>query len=147
MLRIEEYHFDGLDPLQWTKMLGLSVVWILLFVSARHLSIIEGVVMVSCVSFFTAVVWRGIVSSTRSGCWMTTNHFHVYYGEKHWSFPLSGIASISGRNGPFAIGSPYLELTGGRRVRLPITALPLTKQLRRWFAHSAIRVDALQTPA
>lgn len=142
MLRIEEYHFDGLDPLQWAKMVGLTALWVLLFVTARHLSVLQGIAMVSGTSFFTALVWRGIVSSTRAGCWMTARHFHVYYGDKHWSFPLSRIETIGGRGGPFSVASPYLELTGGRRVRLPITALPSTRQLRRWFANSAIRVDA-----
>ncbi len=144
MLRIEEYHFDGLDPLQWTKMAALSLLWILLFVTARYLSVPEGIAMVSCTSFFTALVWRGIVSSTRSGCWLTSSHFQVYYGDKHWAFPLSGIVSISGRGGPFSVASPSLELTGGRKVRLPVTALPPARQLRLWFAHSAIRVDALR---
>lgn len=147
MLRIAEYHFDGLDPLQWAKMFALAVLWVLLFVTARHLSVAEGVAMVSFVSFFTALVWRGIVSSTQSGCWLTSTHFHIYYGDKHWSFPLSGIVAISGRSGPLSLTPPYLELTGGRKLRLPLTALPPARQLRLWFADSAIRVDALHNTA
>lgn len=147
MLRIAEYHFDGLDPLQWAKMIALAVLWVLLFVTARHLSVAEGIAMVSFVSFFTALVWRSIVSSTRSGCWLTGTHFHVYYDNKHWSFPLSGIVAISGRSGPFSVAPPYLELTGGRKVCLPLTAMPPARQLRLWFADSAIRVDALHKAA
>ncbi|SEQ37797.1 hypothetical protein [Thalassovita taeanensis] len=147
MKRIEEYHWQGLDPLQVAKLFALALLWVILFVVADHIQVWQGVLMTSAIALFSAAVWREIMTSIRSGCWLTETHFHIYYGNKHWSFPLAGIASIGGRSAPFLMRAPHLELVGGRRVPLPVTSLPSSRHLRRWFAHSAIRVDALAQQA
>lgn len=143
MSRIAEYHFDGMNPLQIAKLFGLAAMWLLLFLIASQLEVWEGIVLISIISIFTAVVWRQIITSVRAGSWLTETHFHVYFDHKHWSFPLSGVAAIRGRRTLFTMRSPQLILISGRRVSLPITAIPPVSQLRRWFANSKVDVGAL----
>ncbi|MFY0682550.1 MAG: hypothetical protein JXR13_18405 [Thalassovita sp.] len=143
MTRKAEYHFDGLNPLQWAKLMALGALWVALFMIASQLAVWEGIVLITMISIFTAMVWRQIMTSIRSGCWLTDSHFHVYLDQKQWSFPLSGIAGFKGRRNAFSMRPPQLELISGRQVTLPITAIPPAAQLARWFADSAIHVESL----
>ncbi|MGR1581662.1 hypothetical protein ACSSNL_09360 [Thalassobius sp. S69A] len=145
MNRIAEYHWRGLDPLHATGLAAVTLAWAALLLVARILPDWQMILLTGAVALGTAWYWRSIMSRKRSGAWMTETHLNIYYGSKHWSFPLSGIRAVGARSAPFFARAPHLELTGGRRVQLPLTCLPMAPELRRWFTGKSIRVDAKVT--
>ena len=66
MKRIEEYHWQGLDPLQVAKLFALALLWVILFAVADHIQVWQGVLMTSAIALFSAAVWRVIMPSLPS---------------------------------------------------------------------------------
>ena len=145
MNRIEEYHWRGLDPLHVVGTICVFLAWIALFFLAQELPDWQMLMLIGIVAILTAVLWKKLSNRRRSGAWTTETHLNIYYGGKHWTFPLSGIRAVGARSAPFFSRAPHLELTGGRRVPLPLTCLPPASELKRWFADKPIRVDAKVT--
>lgn len=145
MNRIAEYHWRGLDFLHLAGGVAVVLGWAALFALARTLPDWQMVLLIAAVALLTATYLKRMTTRKRSGAWITASHLHVYYGSKHWSFPLTGIRAVGARSAPFFARAPHLELAGGRRVQLPLTCLPAAPELRRWFDGKPIRVDAKVT--
>lgn len=145
MNRIEEYHWRGLDPLHLIWAISVVLAWVVLFLMATRLPDWQMVILIGTVALLTAVFWKQFLTRKRSGAWMTETHLNIYYGNKHWTFPLSGIRAVGARSAPFFARAPHLELAGGRRVQLPLSCLPNAPELRRWFSDKPIKVDAKVT--
>jgi hypothetical protein len=142
MNRLHEYHWRGLDPLYLGAAAALGLGWLMLFAVAKLLPAWQMMLLIGGVAILTALFWQRLMSRKRSGAWLTETHLNVYYGTKHWTFPLSGIQAVGARAAPFYARPPHLELSGGRRINLPLTCLPAAQELRRWFDGRPIRVDA-----
>jgi hypothetical protein len=134
-----------LDPLHLGAGAVIVLFWLALFGLARLLPAWQMMLLIGGVAIMTAIFWQRLTSRKRSGAWLTETHLNVYYGAKHWTFPLSGIQAVGARSAPFYARPPHLELAGGRRVHLPLTCLPAAQELRRWFDGKPIRVDAKVT--
>lgn len=145
MNRIAEYHWRGLDPLHLTGLALLVLGWMALFILAGALPDWQMIPLIGAIAILSAVYWRNVISRKRAGAWMTDTHLNIYYGSKHWVFPLTGIRAVGARSAPFFARAPHLELVNGRRVPLPLTCLPNAPELRRWFQNKPIRVDAKVT--
>lgn len=142
MNRIAEYHWRGLDPLLLAGLVGVVAAWLGLFFLVDTLPAWSMVLLIGAVALISTLYLREVMSRKRSGAWMTETHLNVYYGGKHWVFPLSGIRAVGARSAPFFARPPHLELINGRKVPLPLTCLPTAPELRRWFDGRKIRVDA-----
>ena len=142
MNRIAEYHWCGLDPLHIAGGVTLLLAWGVMFIMARVLPDWQMILLIGAVALASAAFLRELLNRKSSGAWMTDTHLNVYYGQKHWTFPLTGIRAVGARAAPFYARAPHLELSGGRKVQLPLTCLPAAPVLRRWFNGRPIRVDA-----
>jgi hypothetical protein len=142
MHRLEEYHWRGLDPLNLGAIVGVVGLWAILIMMAGVLATWQMMLLIAFVALVTAWVLSRFIARKPSGAWITHTHLNIYCGAKHWTFPLSGIRAVGARSAPFFARPPHLELTGGRRVHLPLTCLPPAPELRRWFKEHPIRVDA-----
>ena len=142
MNRLEEYHWRGLDPWHLGTGAALVLLWGALVALADVLPTWQMMLLIAGVSLLTAWFLSRFMGRKRSGAWLTNTHLNVYYGPKHWSFPLTGIHAVGARSAPFFANAPHLELKGGRRIPLPLTCLPTAPELRRWFKDKPIRVDA-----
>lgn len=142
MNRLQEYHWRGLDALQLAGGLAILLAWVALYALVTLLPAWQMMLLIGAVALMTAAFYRQATSRKRSGSWMTETHLNVYYGNKHWAFPLTGIRAIGARSAPFYTRAPHLELASGRRVQLPLTCLPAAPELRRWFTGKPIKIDA-----
>lgn len=145
MNRLEEYHWRGLDPLHLGSGVALGLCWLALVALAGMLPAWQMMLLIGGVALMTAMYWKRLLARKRSGAWLTETHLNVYYGSKHWIFPLTGIHAVGARSAPFFARPPHLELASGRRIHLPLTCLPAAHELRRWFSDKPIRVDAKVT--
>ena len=142
MNRLQEYHWRGMDLPHLTGAVLILLGWGGLFAVARVLPPWQMFLLIGAVALMTAALYRNTTRQKQSGAWITQTHLNVYYGHKHWAFPLSGIKAIGARSAPFYTRAPHLELSSGRKVNLPLTCLPTAPELRRWMKDQPIRVDA-----